>query len=132
MSLHFILIVFLNKCSGGCNNINNSYAKPCVPDVTKNINVKVLNLMSRANDTHQIEWNENFKCNGRLDASVCNKKQRWNKDKCRRECGELVDKGICDTGFIWNLSNCNCEYDKSCDIGEYLDYENYKCRKKIS
>ena len=28
--------------------------------------------------------------------------------------------------------NCECECDKLCDIGEYLDYENCKCRKKIS
>ena len=28
-----------------------------------------------------------------------------------------------------NPSNCECEYDKSYDIGEYLDNENYKCRK---
>ena len=35
-----------SKCSGNCNNINDSYAKICVPDV-KNLNVKVLNLMSR-------------------------------------------------------------------------------------
>ena len=33
-------------------------------------------------------------------------------------------------GFIWNPSNCECECDKSCDIGEYLDYENCRCRKK--
>ena len=26
-------------------------------------------------------------------------------------------------GFIWNPSNCECECDKSCDIGEYLDYK---------
>ena len=25
----------LNKCSGSCNNINNSYAKLCIPDVVK-------------------------------------------------------------------------------------------------
>ena len=31
---------------------------------------------------------------------------------------------MCDKGFIWNLSNCECECDKSCDIGEYLDYKN--------
>ena len=43
----------------------------------------------------------------------------------------MIDKGICDTGFIWNPSNCECEYDKSCDVGEYLDYENCKCRKEI-
>ena len=36
----------------------------------------------------------------RLDASVCNNKQRWNEGKCRCECKELIDKGICDKGFI--------------------------------
>ena len=40
-------------------------------------------------------------------------------------------EGICDKEFIWNPSNCECECDNSCDIGEYLDYENYKCRKKL-
>ena len=38
---------------------------------------------------------------------------------------------MCDKGFIWNPSNCECECDKSCDIGGYLDYENCKCRKKV-
>ena len=33
--------------------------------------------------------------------------------------------------IIWNPSNCECECDKSCDVGEYLDYENCKCRKKL-
>ena len=28
-------------------------------------------------------------------------------------------------------SNCECECDKPCDVGEYLDYENCKCRKKL-
>ena len=39
----------INKCSGICNNINNPYAKMCVPDVIKDLNVKVFNLMSRTN-----------------------------------------------------------------------------------
>ena len=38
----------------------------------------------------------------RLDNSVCYNKQRWNDDKCRCECEELIDKGVCDKGFIWN------------------------------
>ena len=33
-----------SKCSGSCNNINNPCAKLCVPDVVKNLNVKVFNL----------------------------------------------------------------------------------------
>ena len=35
-----------SKCSGSCNNINDPYAKLCVLDVVKNINIKVFNLMS--------------------------------------------------------------------------------------
>ena len=119
-----------SKCSGSCNNINDSYAKLCVPDTIKNSNVKVFNLMSRTSETRHTEWHETCKCKCRLNSSVCNNKQRWNKDKCRCEFKELVDKGVCDKGFIWNPSNCEWKCDKSCDIGEYLDYENCKCRKK--
>ena len=36
-----------------------------------------------------------------------------------------------DKGFIWNPSSCECECDKSCDVGEYLDYKNCKCRNKL-
>ena len=87
--------------------------------------------MSRANETRHASWNETFTCRHRLDASVCNDKQHWNNDKCRYECKELIDKGICDKGIIWNPSNCKCECDKSCDVGEYLDYENCECRKRL-
>ena len=122
----------INKCSGNCNNINNPYAKICVPDVIKDLNVKVFNLMSKTNETRFIKWHETCKCICKLDAIVCNNKQRWNKNKCRCECKKLIDKGICDKEFIWNPSNCECECDKNCDIGEYLDYENCKCRKKLA
>ena len=48
----------VNKCSGSCNNINDPYAKLCVPDIIKKINVKVFNLMARINKTRQIVWHE--------------------------------------------------------------------------
>ena len=38
-----------SKCGGSCNNINDLYAKLCVPDVVKNITIKVFYLMSRTN-----------------------------------------------------------------------------------
>ena len=87
--------------------------------------------MSRTNETRHIKWHKTCKYKCRLDASICNNKQRWNDDKCRCECKELIDKGMCDKGFIWNPSNFECECDKSCDIGEYLAYKNCKCKKRI-
>ena len=41
----------INRCSGSCNDINDPYAKLCVPDVVEGINVKVFNLISRTNKT---------------------------------------------------------------------------------
>ena len=122
----FPFSVKTSKCSGSFNNINDPYAKLCAPDVVKNLNVKVFNLMSRTNGKRHIKRHEICKCKCRLDASACNNKQHWNEDKCMCECKELIDKGVCDKGFIWNPSNCECECDKSCDIGEYLNYSNYK------
>ena len=81
-----------SKCSGSCNNINDPYAKICVPDAIKDLNVKVFNLMSRTNETRHIKWHETCKCKCRLDAGVCNNKQGRNNDKCRCECKELIDK----------------------------------------
>ena len=88
--------------------------------------------MLRTNDIKHIKWHETCKCKCRLDGSVCSNKQWWNKDICKCECKESFDNGECDKGSIWIPSNCECKCDKSCDFNEYLDYENYKCRKKIS
>ena len=99
--LFYSYSIEVNKYSGSCNNINSPYAKLKVPDVAKNISVKIFNLISRINETGHIEWYESCKCKGRLDVSVCNNEQRWNNEKCRCE-------GRCDKGFIWNPSNCEC------------------------
>ena len=75
-----------SKCSGSCNNINHPYAKICVPDAVKNLNVKIFNLMSRTNETRHIEWQETCKWERKFGANIFNNKQRWNNDKCRCEC----------------------------------------------
>ena len=70
-----------SKCSRSCNNINHPYAKRCVPDFVKNLNVIVFNLMLRTNKTRHIEWHETCKCECKFRANICNK----DKDKCRCE-----------------------------------------------
>ena len=87
--------------------------------------------MSRTNETRHIKWHETCKCICRLDKTICNSKQRWNKDQCRCECRDLIDKGVCNKGFIWNPSSCECQCDKSCNRDEYLGYSSCKCTKKL-
>ena len=121
----------INRCKGSCNTINDPFAKICVPDQIKNINLRLFNPLSRTDETRHIKWRKTCKCKCSLDASMCNNKQRWNDDRCICECKELIDKGTGDKGFVWNSSNCDCECDKSCDIGENLDNKICRCRKKI-
>ena len=65
--------------------------------------------MLSTNETRHINWHETCKCTCRLDAIVCNNKQRWSKDKCICECKELVDKAymIKDMLGILVIANVN-------------------------
>ena len=74
--IFYLFSIKTSKCSGSCNNINDPFTKICDPDVVKNLNVKVFNLISRMNKTRHIAWRETCKCTCRLDANVCDDKQR--------------------------------------------------------
>ena len=54
----YLYNVKINICSGSCNNINDPYAKICVPNVIKILNLKVLDLMSTTNEIRHIKWHE--------------------------------------------------------------------------
>ena len=127
----FTYSVEVNKFSGSFYNITKPYSKLCVPNAVKNINLKVFNLVSRTNETRRKEQHETCKFKCRIHASVCDDKKRWNEDKCRCECKELIDKGRFDEGFIWNPSNCKYGCGKPCGVAEYLNFGNCKCRKKL-
>ena len=43
----------------------------------------------------------------------------------------MIDNGRYDKGFIWNPSNSECECDNLCDVWDYLNYKNCKCRKRL-
>ena len=78
------------------------------------------------------ERHETCRCKCRLDAGVLIKNNVGIMINAGVNASELIDKGICDKGFIWSPSNCECACDKSCDVGECLDYEYCKCKKKTS
>ena len=53
----FPFSIKISKYSDSSNNINDPYAKLCVPDVVKNLNVEVFKVfyMSRATERRHIE-----------------------------------------------------------------------------
>ena len=75
-----------SKCNGICNNINSPHAKLCVPDVVKNLNIKVFNLMSGTNETINIQLFVTINSAGmKINVGVCEK---------------VIDIGVCNKGFI--------------------------------
>ena len=127
--LYYPYSLKINKCSGSCNYINHPFAKLCVPDITKNINIKLYNLLAQVNETRHVLWHETCKCICRLSSTVCNNKQIWNKNTCTCECNDnFVDKINCKEGYMWNPTTCSCECDLLCKQGQYLGYKNCVCK----
>ena len=93
--------VLVNKCSGSCNTINNPMKKLCVPNIIKEINIKVYNFLMRLNETRSVLWYESCKCVCKLNSSICHNKQIWNSDTCKCDCNEdfasIID---CTKGYM--------------------------------
>ena len=95
----------VNRCNSNYNDANNPYSRVCILKITKNITVRIFDLISQQNKTKQIIFHKSCKCVCRLNSVVCNNKQKWNKNKCRCEC--LINKK-CANKF-WNPNSCKCE-----------------------
>ena len=124
--------VLVNKCSVSCYTLDNPMSKICVPKIIKNANMKVYNFLMRSNETRNVLWHESCKCVCRLNPSVCNSKQIWNSNTWRCACNEnFAGVMSCDKGYMWNPSSCECQCDKWCKTGQYLDYKNCVCKNKL-
>ena len=132
VALFYPYNVLVNKCSGSCNTLDKPMAKMCVPNIIKEINMKVYNFLMRLNKTRNILWHESCKCVSRLNSSVCNSEQIWNSDTCRCDCDEDFAGIInCTKGYIWNPSTCECQCDKWCKLSQYLDHKDCVCKNKL-
>ena len=105
-ALFYPYSVLVNKCSGSCDTLDDPMPRLCIPNIIKNINMKVL---MRLNETRNVLWHECCKCVCRLNSSVCNSKQIWNSDTCRCDCFAGIIN--CDKEYAWNPSTCACECD---------------------
>ena len=124
--------VQVNKSSGSCNALEDPIARICVPNIIKNVSIKVYNFLMRLNETRNVLWHESCKCVCNLNSSVSNSKQIWNSDTCRCDCNEdFVGIINCAKGYMWNLSTCKCQCDMWCKPGQYLDHKNCVCKNKL-
>ena len=98
--LFHLFIVSVNKCDGSCSTIDDWFGRVCVPNKAKNMNIRVLNLMSGVNERRFLVHHESCKCKCRLNKSSCNSKQKSNYNECRCECKELVLAKVITCGIL--------------------------------
>ena len=119
-TLFYPYSILVNKCSGSSNDINDFYAKLCFPDVVKNMNIKVINQVSRTNEARYLSWYETCSLKCRFDASV---------EKCRYEWQELVN--VTQINVMMDIFGSLVLVNVDVINHVILDYENRKCRKKL-
>ena len=83
--------VSVKKCGLNSNTIDDPYGRVCFPNIVRNMNVKVFNLMSGVNETRFLAQHESCECKSGLNESICYSKQKWNRHERRCECKELDD-----------------------------------------
>ena len=90
-----------------CNTINELYNKLSFPKKTKDVNLSVYD--------HGNKWVKNFikhtSCEWicKFDSRKGNSNQKWNNDKCRRECKKHQ---ISEQDYMWKPAICSCENGK--------------------
>ena len=131
-ALFYPFNVLVNKCSGSCNTLEDPVVKICVPNIIKNVNMKVYDFLMMLNEPRNVLWHESCTCVCKLNSSVCNSKQIWNSDTCRCDCNEDFAGIInCTIGYTWNPSICACECDIWCKRGQHLDHRSCVCKNKL-
>ena len=76
---YYPFMISLDKCNGSCNAVDDLSTKECVPSQTKDINVKVFNMLTRVNEAevkHVL-----CECKSKFGSTVCNSQQKWNDNK---------------------------------------------------
>ena len=96
---YYSFMVSLDKCNGSCNVLS---PKICVPIETKDINVKVFNMIPIKNKAKAMTKHTSCDCKYKFNITTCNSNQKWNKKTCYCKC----------KSYLLDPSTCICENSK--------------------
>ena len=87
-TVFYSFTVSVNRCGGSSSTADDTYARVCVPDKVKSMNVIVFSLILWVNETRVLVQHESCECKCGLNESACNWKQKRNHDECYCESKE--------------------------------------------
>ena len=106
---YYPFAVKLDICIGSCNTLNNLSNKVCVPNETKDLNLRMFNVITGINELKRLTKDISCKCKCKFDSRKCNSDQKWNNDKCRCECKR---HNIFGEDHILNAATCSYKDEK--------------------
>ena len=79
---YYPFMINLDKCNGSSNVVNDLSTKIFVPSNTKDINVKVFNVIKKINEAKTSVKHDSCDCKCKFNSTTCNSNQKWNNDAC--------------------------------------------------
>ena len=67
----------LDKCSESCNFADDLSTKICIPSKTKDVNVKVFNMITNRNEAKTMVKHISCDCKCNFNNTTCNSNQKW-------------------------------------------------------
>ena len=78
----------------------------CVPSKTKDVNVKVFNMITNRNEAKTMVKHISCDYKSKFNSTSCDSNQNWNNETCQCEC---KNDRTCKKDYIWNPIKCICE-----------------------
>ena len=99
---YYPFLVKLYRCVGSCNTLNDLSNKVCFPNKTEDLNLSVLNMIIRINESKVLAKHILSECKCKLDGKKCNSNQWWNNHKCWCECKKhhVCEKDCLESCYI--------------------------------
>ena len=106
---YYPTMINLDKCSGSCNSADDLSIKICVSSKTKDVNVKVFNMITSKTEAKTMLKHISCDCKCKFNSTTCYSNKKWNNETCKCECKSYC---TCKKDYSWNPSPCIFENDK--------------------
>ena len=77
---YYLFMISRDKCNISCNVVDDISTKMCVPNKTKDANIKIFNMITRINVAKTLVKHISFDCKCKFENTACNPNQKWNNE----------------------------------------------------